>query len=78
MDFIKGLPLSQGASVIMVVVDRLSKYAHFIVVALPFTASKIANLFILHVFKLHGMPVSIVTDRDAIFTSVFWQELFTL
>jgi hypothetical protein len=78
MDFIKGLPISQGASVIMVVVDRLSKYAHFISVAHPFTASKIASLFMQHVFKLHGLPVSIVTDRDAVFTSSFWHEMFTL
>jgi hypothetical protein len=78
MDFIEGLPLSQGASVIMVVVDRLNKYAHFLPVAHPFTASKIATLFMNHVFKLHGMPNAIVSDRDAIFTSTFWQELFRI
>jgi hypothetical protein len=78
MDFIEGLPLSQGASVIMVVVDRLSKYAHFIPIAHPFRTTKIANVFMNNVFKLNGMQVSIVSDRDVIFTSSFWQELFKI
>ena len=78
MDFITGLPKSGNKSVIMVVVDRLSKYAHFCALHHPFTASTVAQIFMDQVFKLHGMPNSIVSDRDPTFTSNFWQELFKL
>jgi len=78
LDFIEGLPNSEGYSVIMVVVDRLSKYAHFIPISHPYTASKIAQVFLANIFKLHGLPNSIVTDRDPTFTSTFWKELFKL
>ena len=78
LDFIEGLPNSESYSVIMVVVDRLSKYAHFIPISHPYTASKIAQVFLANIFKLHGLPNSIVTDRDPTFTSTFWKELFKL
>jgi hypothetical protein len=78
MDFITGLPKSGNKSMIMVVVDRLSKYAHFCALPHPFTASTVAQIFMDHIFKLHGMPHSIVSDRDPNFTSNFWQELFKL
>jgi hypothetical protein len=78
MDFIIGLPKSGNKSVIMVVVDRLSNYAHFCALHHPFTASTVAQIFMDQVFKLHGMPNSIVSDRDPTFTSNFWQELFKL
>ena len=52
---------------IMVVVDRLSKYAHFVQVKHPYTAASIAQLFMDHIVKLHGLPHSIVSDRDTIF-----------
>lgn len=78
MDFITGLPKSGNKSVIMVVVDRLSKYAHFCALPQPFTPTLVAQTFMDQIFKLHGMPTSIVSDRDPIFTSNFWQELFRI
>ncbi|CAL9017935.1 unnamed protein product [Prunus brigantina] len=77
-DFIEGLPHSKGKSVIMVVVDRLTKYAHFTALAHPFSAEKIAAVFIQEVFKLHGLPQSIISDRDPIFLSNFWESFFQL
>jgi hypothetical protein len=78
MDFIAGLPKSGNKSLIMVVVDCLSKYAHFCALHNPFTTSTVAQIFMDQVFKLHGMPNSIVSNRDPTFTSNFWQELFKL
>ena len=78
LDFVEGLPKSMGFEVILVVVDRLTKYVHFVPVSHPYSASKIASLYMQNVFKLHGMPSSIVSDRDATFTSKFWSELFKL
>ncbi|KAM1013601.1 hypothetical protein FF1_043513 [Malus domestica] len=78
MDFIVDLPNWKGKTVIWVVVHRLSKYTHFVPMSHPYTASSVAQLFIEHIFKLHGMPSSIVIDRDSIFLSAFWRELFKL
>ena len=78
MDFIKGLPKSNGKDVIIVVVDRLSKYAHFMALSHPYSAVTVAQLFLTHIFKLHGLPSSIISDRDPIFVSSFWEELFKL
>ena len=71
MDFIEGLPKSEGYSVILVVVDRLTKFAHFLPVKHPYTAATIAQLFLENIVKLYGLPKSIVTDRDTIFVSHF-------
>lgn len=78
MDFLEGLPNSSGKQVIWVIVDRLIKYAHFIPLAHPYTPSDIAQLFLDNIFKLHGMPSSITSDRDTIFISQVWNEFFKL
>jgi hypothetical protein len=76
MDFIDGLPKVHGVDTIMVVVDRLTKYAHFLPVKHPYTAKDIAELFINEIVRLHGFPSSIVSDRDKVFLSSFWAEVF--
>ena len=78
MDFIEGLPISEKKDTIMVVVDRLTKSAHFISLSHPFDTPTIARLFLDHICKLHGIPLSMLSDRDKVFTSQFWTELFTL
>ena len=78
MDFIEGLPASGGKNCILVIVDRFSKYSHFIPLAHPFTAITVAKAFLNTVYRLHGLPTSIVSDRDRVFTSRLWQELFRL
>ncbi|KAL1546909.1 hypothetical protein AAHA92_23444 [Salvia divinorum] len=77
MDFIVGLPPSHGFTAIMVVVDRLSKYAHFGALPTGFDAPRVARLFIDTVVKLHGFPEKLLSDRDTIFMSEFWTELLT-
>jgi hypothetical protein len=76
MDFITGLPTSTKKNdTIMVVVDKLSKSAHFIPVKSHYKAIDIANIFMKEIFRLHGMPKNIVSDRDTKFTSNFWKSL---
>lgn len=78
MGFIEGLPASKGKHNILVVIDRLSKYAHFLSLTHPYSAIDVAKIYLDHVFKLHGFPQTIVRDRDSIFLSEVWQELFNL
>lgn len=60
MDFITGLPKSEGRDILMVVVDRFTKSAHFIALSHPISASKVAKVFFDHVYKLHGLPSVII------------------
>lgn len=78
MDFIEGLPTSGNANCIMVVVDKLSKFAHFIPLRHPYTAQKVAQAFLDNIFRLNGLPTHIISNHDPIFTSTFWHELFRL
>ncbi|KAL0554084.1 hypothetical protein IC582_007995 [Cucumis melo] len=76
MDFITGLPKTlKGYTVIWVVVDRLTKSAHFVPGKSTYTASKWGQLYMTEIVRLHGVPVSIISDRDARFTSKFWKGL---
>jgi hypothetical protein len=76
MDFVEGLPTSENKDMILVVVDRFTKYAHFISLKHPITVKHVAKAFVDNIFKLHSLPSVIVTDRDRIFTSHLWQDLF--
>lgn len=78
MDFLGGLPKSQRKDTILVVVDRLTKSAHFIPLSHPFSAKEVAEVFVDEIIRLHGFPNSIVSDRDRIFMSSFWRELFKM
>lgn len=77
MDFVEGLPKSQGMEVIFVVVDKFTKYAHFIPMSHPYTVKTVAKAFIDNIIKLHGPPLVIISDRDGIFTSSLWRNIFT-
>ncbi|KAK8942843.1 hypothetical protein KSP39_PZI009654 [Platanthera zijinensis] len=78
MDFITRMPRSQGYDCILVIVDRLSKYAHFIPLRHPYFAATVTDSFIQGVVRLHGFPRSIISDRDPLFLSIFWTTLFHL
>ena len=76
MDFVTGLPKTQrGHDAIWVIVDRLTKSAHFIATNNTYSLEKYARLFVDEIVRLHGAPVSIVSDRDPRFTSRFWPNL---
>ena len=71
MDFIEGLPKSEGRDTIMVIVDCFTKYGHFITLAHPFTAQDVAKFFLDHIYKIHELLATILTDKDKVFTSLF-------
>ncbi|KAL8110294.1 hypothetical protein AgCh_026135 [Apium graveolens] len=78
MDFVEGLPLLSGIDTVLVLVHRLTKYAHFLGLKHPFDTFKVATLFIREVVRLHGFQSSIISGRDRIYLSTFWCELFKL
>jgi hypothetical protein len=78
MDFITGLPKVQGKDYIYVVVDRLTKFAHFYAIPTNYSAVQVAELLFREVFRLHGLPRNIINGRDSRFIGTFWRELFRL
>ena len=75
MDFVTHLPRTpQGYDAVWVIVDRLTKSAHFLAVRMTFTLERFCRLYIREIVRLHGVPVSIVSDRDPRFTSYFWKS----
>lgn len=76
MDFITHLPNSSGKTIIWVLVDRFSKYAHFIALSPQYGAVTLATFLLTHIYQLYGIPHSKVSNRDSIFLSSFWKELF--
>jgi hypothetical protein len=74
LDFVVRLPKSKGFDAVLVVVDRLSKY----ILIKPYSVKSIAEILAKEVVRLHGIPKSIVSDRDPTFLSHFWKELFRL
>lgn len=73
MDFVVGLPVSRTKDAIWVIVDRLTKSAHFLAIRKTDGATVLAKKYVSEIVKLHGVPVSIVSDRDSKFTSAFWR-----
>lgn len=78
MDFITHLPISHRKTVIWVVVDCLTKYAHFVALPTHFTTQSLATIFSVEIYHLHGVPKSIVSDRDPLFLNTFWKAFFQL
>jgi hypothetical protein len=72
MDFVEGLPLSSNANTILVMVDKYSKFAHFMPLRHLFLAASVAKVFMDNIYKLHDLPKSIISDHDRILTSKFW------
>ena len=76
MDFVAGLPLTRRKhDSVWVVVDRLTKLAHFLPVRTDYALDKLVELYIREIVRLHGIPISIISDRDLRFTSRFWRKL---
>jgi hypothetical protein len=75
MDFIEALPKVHGKSVILTVVEKFSKFAHFLPLSHPYTATLVARAFFNEVVRLHGLPKTIVSDRDLVLTGHVWKDL---
>lgn len=78
LNFVEGLPKYTSLNCILVVVDKFSKYNHFVPLAHPFTAPDVAEAYMQHIHRLHGLPQSLISDRDRIFTGTLWTTLFRL
>ena len=76
MDFIEGLHMYNGKEKKIVVIERLTKYAHFIRMKKSYSTKEIVEIFCNNIYKLHGFPKVIVSDRDAKFKGKFWMDFF--
>jgi hypothetical protein len=77
LDFVEGFP-KVGGKLVILTVDRFLKYAHFIALGHSYSATRVAKAFFDTIIRLHGVPESIVSDCDPVFTSTLWKELFWL
>ena len=76
MDFVSSFPLTQQKhDSVWVIIDKLTKSAHFIPVRMDYSMGRLAKLYVEEIVRLHGVPLSIVLDRDPRFKSRFWKEL---
>ena len=76
MDFVTRLPRTLGGNnAIWVIVDLLTKSAHFFPMKVNFSIDRLASLYVKEIVRMHGVPISIVSDKDAHFTSRFWYSL---
>ncbi|KAL5573095.1 hypothetical protein UlMin_022693 [Ulmus minor] len=76
MDFVVGLPkTTNGYDAIWIIVDRLTKSAHFLPIKITYSLEQLAELYVRDVVRLHGVPMSIISDRDSRFTSTFWRSV---
>jgi hypothetical protein len=78
MDFVEGFPQVHDKSIVLTVIDCFSKYAHFLPLGHPYTETSAPRVFFDNIVRLHGIPSLIVSDKDPVFTSQFWRELFSL
>jgi len=78
MEFITQLLMVQGYNLILVMVDRFSKYVFFVATKMPCSTEEVVKLFLKNIVKYWGLPLNIVSDRDARFMSKFWTTLFKL
>jgi hypothetical protein len=76
MDFINSLPRSATANCIMVIIDKFTRFTHFIPISHPYTAVSVASVFMDSVYRLHGLSAAIISDPDPVFTSKFWSAIF--
>lgn len=78
MNFIIGLPKVTNKETIWVVVDRLTKYVHFIVIPTKIIAAWLAEFFVVEIYWLHEIPKVIISYRDSLFLRIFWKDIFKL
>ena len=76
MDFVTGLFISNGFNAILIVIDRLTKMRHFILINITITAETVADLYVNNIYRFYGIPDTIVSDRGFQFVALFWKLLY--